>query len=201
MSPNEAEKIDPRVKRTRQMIEDAFNTLVSEKGFQNLSVQDLTERAGINRATFYAHFPDKYALLDHNIEVAFRKEVDNRMLNACQFKLQNLRTLVIVVCEFVDSSHNHCVMSEQQYKSLVEAQVRSQIFGLISHWVETIPNLIDKPDTRRHATIAASWALYGFAEEWSRNKRMPPLDEYADQVLPILAANLGLMAENAEFGL
>ena len=201
MSPIEAEKLDPRVKRTRQMIEDAFDALVLEKGFQGLSVQDLAERAGINRATFYAHFPDKFALLDHNIEIAFRKEVDSRMLNACQFKMENLRTLVVVVCEFVDSSHNHCVMSEQQYKSLVEAQVRSQIYGLISHWVETLPNLMDKPDVRARAAIAASWALYGLAEEWSRNKRMPPLDEFANQVLPILAANLGLAVENAEFSI
>lgn len=201
MSPNEAEKIDPRVKRTRQMIEEAFDSLILEKGFTGVSVQDLTERAGINRATFYAHFPDKYALLDHNIEVAFRKEVDSHMLNACQFTMQHLRTLIIVVCKFVDSSHNHCVMSEQQYKSLVEAQVRSQIFGLISHWVETLPSLIDKPDARAHATIAASWALYGLAEEWSRNKRVPPLEEYADQVLPILAANLGLVVENTEFSI
>ncbi len=53
------DKIDPRIKRTRMFLEEAFSELLHEKDFQSISVQDITERAGINRATFYAHFPDK----------------------------------------------------------------------------------------------------------------------------------------------
>jgi len=63
MLPNQAEELDPRVRRTRQSIVQAFMKLINQKGFQAISVQDITEQAGINRATFYAHFPDKYALL------------------------------------------------------------------------------------------------------------------------------------------
>jgi AcrR family transcriptional regulator len=190
MSPNETEKLDPRVKRTRQMIEQSFKGLITEKGFQSLSVQDITEQAGINRATFYAHFPDKYALLDHTIKQEFLQEIDKRTLNVCKFSLDNLRMLVIVVCEFIDGAHGHCAMSEQQFQSLVEAQVRTQIHALISHWLEGMPAIDNIPQTR--AATAASWALLGLAVEWSRSKRMPPLEEYADQVLPLLAANFGM---------
>jgi AcrR family transcriptional regulator len=35
----------------------------SRKGFQAVSIQDITDKAGINRATFHAHFTDKYQLL------------------------------------------------------------------------------------------------------------------------------------------
>jgi AcrR family transcriptional regulator len=195
MLANEQEKLDPRIKRTRRMIEEAFSALVLEKGFQSLSVQDITERAGINRATFYAHFPDKFALLDHTIQTDFRQAIEKRMLNACKFSMQNLRTLVIAVCEFVDGAHGHCPLSEQQFQSLVEAQVRSQIYRLINHWLEDLPAPNNNPQTNARAATAASWAMYGLATEWSRNKRMPPLEEYADQVLPILAANLGLKVE------
>ena len=72
------EKLDPRVKRTRQMLEQAFMEAVQEKGFQSVSVQDIAERAGVNRATFYAHFEDKYALLDHSIRQGFRQELEKR---------------------------------------------------------------------------------------------------------------------------
>ena len=75
MSPNPKEleeKLDPRVKRTRNLILEAFNGLLAEKGFESISVQDVTDRAQINRATFYAHFPDKYALLDYTITQWFR---------------------------------------------------------------------------------------------------------------------------------
>ncbi len=56
--------VDPRVKRTRKLLQQAFLELFQEKGFAAISIQDITERATVNRATFYAHFQDKYALLD-----------------------------------------------------------------------------------------------------------------------------------------
>jgi AcrR family transcriptional regulator len=49
---------DPRVKRTRGLIVRSFNELVAEKGHTGLTVQEIAERATINRATFYAHFAD-----------------------------------------------------------------------------------------------------------------------------------------------
>jgi AcrR family transcriptional regulator len=190
------EKQDPRVKRTRQMIEQSFMQLVTEKGFQAVSVQDITGRAGINRATFYAHFPDKFSLLDHAIQQEFRLEVEKRMLNACHFSLDNLKMLIIAVCEFVDGAHGHCVNTEQQYRSLVEAQVRAQILELLSHWLENMPASEKAVSVERTAT-AASWAIYGLATEWSRAKRMPPVEQYAQEVLPLVAANLGLAVELA----
>jgi AcrR family transcriptional regulator len=197
MLPNETENLDPRVKRTRQMIEAAFMELVSQQGFQSISVQDITARAGINRATFYAHYTDKFALLDHAIQQDFHQAVENLMLNACHFSNENLRALVIVVCEFVGRAHAHCPASEQQFQALVEAQVRAQIHGLVSHWLETIPTIENCSVSRERAATAASWAIYGLAAEWSRNKRMPPVEQYADEVLPLVAANLGLTVELA----
>lgn len=55
---------DPRVKRTRQLLMQAFMELLKEKkDISSISVQDIAERATLNRATFYAHFEDKYAFL------------------------------------------------------------------------------------------------------------------------------------------
>ena len=55
---------DPRAIRTRQLIVDAFTQLIKMKNFGQISVKDITGLATINRATFYAHFVDKYDLLD-----------------------------------------------------------------------------------------------------------------------------------------
>jgi AcrR family transcriptional regulator len=57
------EKLDPRVKRTRSLILHSFEDLLAEKNFESISVQDVTDKAQINRATFYAHFQDKSARL------------------------------------------------------------------------------------------------------------------------------------------
>ena len=200
MSPKEDEKLDPRVKRTRLGIEQAFIKLVREKGFSNMSVQDVTEQAGINRATFYAHYSDKYALLNHAIGQSFRQEIDKRMLNACHFTPDNLRSLVMAVCEFVDEVHGHCAATEQQFQALVEAQVRCQIHELLNHWLEKMDlgeNLRIARITPERIATAASWAIYGLAVEWNHAKGMPPIEQYADEVMPLVSASFGLRLELA----
>lgn len=53
---------DLRVRRTRKLLREALIDLATEKGFDAITVNDLTARAMINRATFYRHYRDKYDL-------------------------------------------------------------------------------------------------------------------------------------------
>ncbi|WP_217593505.1 TetR/AcrR family transcriptional regulator [Cohnella sp. GbtcB17] len=55
---------DLRVIRSNQAIREALVELIEEKGFEALTVKDITTRARINRGTFYAHYQDKYDLMD-----------------------------------------------------------------------------------------------------------------------------------------
>jgi AcrR family transcriptional regulator len=54
---------DRRVVRTKAAIRKALLDLIAEKGFEALTVRDITTRADINRGTFYLHYQDKYDLL------------------------------------------------------------------------------------------------------------------------------------------
>src|SRR5688500_10603832 len=54
---------DRRVRKSRQAIREAFISLVLDKGFEAVTVEDIAERADIARATFYAHYSDKHELL------------------------------------------------------------------------------------------------------------------------------------------
>lgn len=54
---------DRRVQRTRQALRDALLSLLPERGWDDLSVQDICERADIGRSTFYVHYPNKEELL------------------------------------------------------------------------------------------------------------------------------------------
>jgi AcrR family transcriptional regulator len=58
-----ARKNDRRVLRTQQLLRAALLSLVEEKGFEELTVQDIIDRANVGRATFYAHFDNKEDLL------------------------------------------------------------------------------------------------------------------------------------------
>lgn len=185
------EKLDPRVKRTRQLLEGAFLQVATEKGFQAVSVQDITEKAGVNRATFYAHFPDKYALLDYSVRQSFRQEIEKRMLNVCTYSTDNLRALIIAVCEYIVTASSHCNPPSQQFEQVMETQVKLQIQVLLQKWLEKIEMDVDP----KLASTAASWAIYGLAIQWShdKSKKRPSVDKFADEVLPLISSNLHLM--------
>jgi AcrR family transcriptional regulator len=56
-------QLDPRVIRTRALLRDAFVSLILERGYDVISIQDIADRAGLRRATFYLNYKDKEELL------------------------------------------------------------------------------------------------------------------------------------------
>lgn len=59
--PNQ--KPDRRVQRTRQLLREALLSLILERGYDSLSIQDITDQANLGRATFYLHYQTKEDLL------------------------------------------------------------------------------------------------------------------------------------------
>jgi AcrR family transcriptional regulator len=55
--------LDRRAARSRELLLDALPGLMAERGFERLTAQNIIDRAGVGRATFYAHFENKQALL------------------------------------------------------------------------------------------------------------------------------------------
>jgi AcrR family transcriptional regulator len=55
---------DRRAIRTKKMIRTALSELIEEKGFNDITITDITSRADINRGTFYLHYTDKFDLLE-----------------------------------------------------------------------------------------------------------------------------------------
>ena len=64
MPISDCEVRDPRIRRTRQLLQGALQGLMQAKNFDEISVQDITDAATVNRATFYDHYTDKFALLE-----------------------------------------------------------------------------------------------------------------------------------------
>ena len=53
------QKLDRRVRRTRRLLAEALVALIIEKEYETISITDITERADLNRATFYLHYGSK----------------------------------------------------------------------------------------------------------------------------------------------
>ena len=52
--------MDLRIQKTYMGLHNAFTDLLEEKRFENITVNELCEKAMIRRTTFYKHFADKY---------------------------------------------------------------------------------------------------------------------------------------------
>ncbi|MDO3410300.1 TetR/AcrR family transcriptional regulator C-terminal domain-containing protein [Saccharibacillus sp. CPCC 101409] len=59
-----AETEDRRVVRTRKLIEQTLLEMMAERGFKDLNVKNLAQKANINRGTFYLHYRDLYDLIE-----------------------------------------------------------------------------------------------------------------------------------------
>jgi hypothetical protein len=59
----ELDRADRRVRKTRLALKEALVSLILERGFEAVTVQDIIDRADVGRSTFYVHFVDKYELL------------------------------------------------------------------------------------------------------------------------------------------
>ncbi len=81
--------IDRRIIRTRILIREALVKLIEEKGFDAISVKEITTLANINRGTFYLHYKDKYDLLEQIItEIVLEIEkifIEGKSLNISDF--------------------------------------------------------------------------------------------------------------------
>src|SRR5260221_3426472 len=62
---------DVRAKRTDKLLLEALIELTVQKGFAAVTVSDLTKYAGVNRATFYRHYEDKFDLLNHYVRTVY----------------------------------------------------------------------------------------------------------------------------------
>ena len=59
---------DRRVRRTKRRLKKALLELIDERGYETITVRELTDRADVGRSTFYSHFDSKEALLFDGFE-------------------------------------------------------------------------------------------------------------------------------------
>ncbi|OGT27673.1 MAG: hypothetical protein A2Z17_03810 [Gammaproteobacteria bacterium RBG_16_66_13] len=184
-------RIDPRVQRTRGLLRRALQELMAEKSFQAITVHDIAERATVNRATFYAHFQDKYGLLEDSVRELIRERIARDLSEPPPFTVDNLARLIQTVCEFLAEMSGHCPPPHAQYEPLMEKQVKEELTRVLTAWLESQPH--SKVGGRASPELAAgvaSWAIYGAAVQWNQRARRPSAAEFAREVVPFIAVNL-----------
>jgi AcrR family transcriptional regulator len=165
-------RVDPRVTRTRKLIRDALVSLLAEKNFESISVQDIAERATVNRATFYAHFTDKFALLDAMI----REDFAGNLTEGDPLSVSETRALLLAVAKntfaFV-GLHRRCKIDrdfEPQMQRSMEAELTDFLSPRFGHCT---------------AMLIAS-ALVSSAMNWRHQSPNAPFEPIITNIVGIL---------------
>ena len=180
--------LDPRIRRTRQLLHRAFNELLTEKTFEEITVNDIAERSTVNRATFYDHFPDKFALLEDIIADSFQTMLEARMAGSIGTCPESVKQLIRAVCDFFADMASRCQKQQRQFAPVAESKIKSLLRDfLLIGLRETIPEA-SKSGLELRATMA-SWAICGAALEWSHAKTAS-LEAFADSVFSLVSTTL-----------
>jgi len=186
MADSCSKTVDPRVRRTRQLLQRALEDLLKGRAFEELSVQDIADAATVNRATFYDHYPDKFALLECMVAARFNELLAERGVRFDGACSSALRAIVLGVCDFLAGAPSAGCAGQRRLdgphlESAVIAVVRRMILdGLRRHSsgdARLSPEMI---------ATTASWAIYGGAKEWLQTPDRQPSEAAADAVLSLV---------------
>src|SRR6202789_34243 len=82
------------------MLMEALVKLLTQKEFEDISIQEIADEATVNRATFYLHYPDKNALLQAMTATRFRALIARRGLSFSNCD-GALRAIALGVCDYL----------------------------------------------------------------------------------------------------
>lgn len=174
-------KLDPRVRRTRQLLKGALRDLLRERHLSEITVQDVAERATVNRATFYAHFETKEDLVTTLIEEDLLDLLRKRApLDQVRGK-EALERFVATVITFGGSFFGRCPRMADEFAAVVSRKLQSTIQTLLGHAIEIDEELaqIFPADVRPRAVHAMSWTIYGCTMDWCRAADRPSAEAEA----------------------
>jgi AcrR family transcriptional regulator len=194
MAEGACENLDPRIRRTRQLFHQALEKLLEKKEFDKISVQDIADAATVNRATFYDHYADKFALLESMVGCRFHDLLVEREVQFDGTCGSALKAIVLAVCDYLTRIQGpDCNRQwEPHMESAIIAVVRKMLLGgLRRHPPENsslAPELI---------AATASWAIYGAVKEWAQTPSRASSEEIANTVTMLVSPVLQLQRQLA----
>jgi AcrR family transcriptional regulator len=196
MPISDCEVRDPRIRRTRQLLQGALMQLLGSKAFDDISVQDIAEAATVNRATFYDHYPDKFALLEALIAGGFHRMLEERSVRYDGSCPSAAASIILAACDYlgtIRAAQGGCGERRSNVEALEDAAMIAAIrrvlaAGMAKHTL--IPE-----ERRSMQSAAASWAIYGAVKEWLTMHDRPPAEaivpEIVAMITPLLGAPIG----------
>lgn len=174
-------KVDRRIAKSQEAIKNALIELMTEKCFDDITIQDISDKANVNRGTIYLHYTDKYDLLDKLMEEHITK----------------LRETSVWACEkeWIDATQIFFEYFEQNYLFFTTMLASKGAPSFRSKFLEfLIEEFRDEVDKGKNQGLSedvivkfAANAYVGVLESWLKEGMPSPPD--------VIAKELGILLE------
>ena len=186
MAESYSKSVDPRIRRTRLLLQQALEKLLKMKRFEELSIQDIADAATVNRATFYDHYPDKFALLECMVASQFNALLAARGVKFDGTCTSAVRAIVLGVCDFLIGAPGIGCGGERRVE---EPHLESAIIAVVRRiFLDGLQDrTLAENVSLEMVAAAASWAIYGAAKEWLKTPERSSSEEAAEAVMELVS--------------
>lgn len=181
-------KIDPRIVRTRRLLLDSFNDLIADfEDIRSITIQSIAEHAGVNRATFYAHFVDKYELLEVWKRDIFQQALQNKLQDGQELSIEQV---IDTVLDFAVYYKRYVRKSNKEFEPLFQVALQQEIKASLSQIFERSTTVIP-PSESEFITTFMSWAIFGSANAWIQKPKGMSKEITAKRILRLIEKTIG----------
>lgn len=185
---SESRTMDRRVQRTRQLLREALFSLIIERGYECIAIQDITEQANLGRTTFYLHYHDKEELLKESIKALFRDmriEVESDAEELCTYRILSTRIF------------EHIGRRQQLYRAMLKDDgltshiwegMRSYFSALCQRFLERdVQNKCSSPADNGLFAAHVAGSLFGLISWWLKQEAAPSAEQMATAYCRLIA--------------
>lgn len=190
--------IDPRVSRTKELLENALLDLMEEKEYNKITVQEIAKRSTLNRATFYLHYYDKEELLQTYLDDALEVLEESVRIPDAEFKYLSNEPHPVFIRMFEQ------MMKHGRFYKIMLADNKipsfsSQVIKIIERFVRSASEYLEKDGNEKNvpneiAVAYISSAYLGVIIWWLKND-MPYTPTYMSTQLTVMST-VGPFAKN-----
>jgi AcrR family transcriptional regulator len=197
------QKQDRRVNRTRRLLRESLMKLVVEKGYDSVTIEDITEKAELGRTTFYLHYRDKEELLLESID-AIAEELTSHIYQQIQAGnpsgtfLSGENQFRPIQFVFEHASNNRMlyqIILRGEGSTIAASRIRQIIFDAAQMFFLLYlgQEKVDSIGPANMDIIAAyfSSSLLGFLTWWLESESKIPPEEIGDIIQNLIFRGIG----------
>ncbi|MBL8160553.1 MAG: TetR/AcrR family transcriptional regulator [Anaerolineae bacterium] len=131
---DETPRIDRRKQRTQQLLRDALMSLIVEKGYEAITLQDITDRANVARPTFYLHYKSKEELLFTSL----REIYDDLAIKQRAITMEDMLQSMVDPSSIDYGDFEHVASHMEFYRTMLSSKGSISFMIQLLEYIETL---------------------------------------------------------------